>query len=332
MTDFSFISGQVRAQESKLLNVNRLDRMIGAKNAEEAFTVLTELQYAEYFEEGSTAKDSDAFVQRGLWETKKMIVEGTCDDELLKILWYQFDINNLKRILKIKFKEGAETCEDFSQENGISRLGTLSEKDLTDIVFKGETRSDFPEEFLAAVNQTESVLEQKEYFKFVEYALDKAYFEVVKGIVAKHNNIFFSEVVSILIDQTNIKNIARSIFTLKTELDSEAFIEGGDLIYTQVKELNNPDVFVKWFESSQYADSAKDLSAEGSTMIAVERRLSDYYHNFMIKSVIGEVASPIIPYVYFEKRLQNARQIKLVMLCKFNGIAADKIYEMLKHF
>ncbi len=79
MANFLFLNGRIRALESKLLDVGRLERMVGAKTPDDAFRVLVELQYADYFDEKTKASDFDNIMHRGLLETKEMIVESTND-------------------------------------------------------------------------------------------------------------------------------------------------------------------------------------------------------------------------------------------------------------
>ena len=64
--EFLFLCGRIRALESKLLTHAQIDRMIGANSPEDAFRVLTELQYAEEFVEATRPQDYFQIIKKGL--------------------------------------------------------------------------------------------------------------------------------------------------------------------------------------------------------------------------------------------------------------------------
>jgi len=208
MSDLLFVCGRIRAQESKLLNINKLDRMIGAETPEDAFRVFTELQYAEYIDESTTAKDFAKVITQGLLETKKLVTDGR--SETLEFIWMPLDINNIKRALKLKIYKKANEITDFSSNNGFSSLGDLSKEEVEKLVLNLNDESEYYSEIIEVLSNVNVILNKNnQEFRFVEYALDKACFKVLSKRTLSD---FSKNLLTFLIDSTNIRNLARSIY------------------------------------------------------------------------------------------------------------------------
>lgn len=334
--DYSFVSGQVRAKEASLLSVSQLDRMIGAPTPEAAFSVMSELVYADYFDDTVSAADFGKVIQQGLAETKHMIQAGSGDAPELGIIWLKFDVNNLKRALKIKLLEGANTIEDFSEDNGFSRLGNLDQAALEAIVFNAQPAGNIATPLWMAVNQASDILDQNgQEFRFVEYALDKAYFQAIESLDGLYPSYFLANLKAWLIESTNFRMTARSILSHGTKVPATAWIDGGNLYHADVEKLETADDFIRWASSTRFASSVADLQdAEDKalTLTQIEKGLDKAYQQFLSEASMGEVASVQIPYAYFEKRMANARLLKFVMFAKLNGLDSDTIYKTLETF
>ncbi|MCK5460956.1 V-type ATPase subunit [Candidatus Gracilibacteria bacterium] len=336
MSNFLFVNGQIRAQESKLLNVNRLDRMIGAKTPEEAFRVFVELQYSEYFDDNIEPKDFAKVIQQGLKETRKLIVSGTENAPGLQILWLRFDINNLKRALKLKYLEGKTSIEDFSEEGGFSDLGNLNQKFLEEVVFEGKTRKELPDLLKNVVDRTEAILaEHDKAFRFVEYALDQAYFATLNIIVKKSISPFLKELFAFMVDRINFRNLARSIFILEEPLVDATWIGFGNVAFTSIQEIKTVQNFIAWTSQTRFSEIGKELDetlSKEENLVKIEKSLDAAYQKFLDQSVLGEIGSIQIPFAYFERRLRNARLLRFVMFAKFHDINSEEIYKTLAHF
>lgn len=334
--DYSFVSGQVRAKEASLLSVSQLDRMIGAANPEAAFSVMSELAYADYFDDTVSAADFGKVIQQGLAETKHMIQSGSGNATELGIIWLKFDVNNLKRALKLKYLEGANSIEDFSENNGFSRLGNLDQSALEAIIFNAQPAGNIATPLWIAVNQTSELLDHNnQEFRFVEYALDKAYFQAIEEIDGLYMSDFVYALKTWLIESTNFRMTARSILSHGEKAPQSAWIDGGNIYHTDVEKLESADDFIRWASNTRFASSVSDLQdAEDKalTLTQVEKSLDKAYQQFLSEASMGEVASVQVPYAYFEKRMQNARLLKFVMFAKLNGLDSDTIYKTLETF
>lgn len=336
MKNYFFVCGQIRAQESKLLNVSRLDRMIGAKSPEDAFRVFMELQYANYVDNKTQTKDFAKIIQKGLCETKDLLVSGTENASGLQFLWLPFDINNIKRTLKLKYLEGKDSIEKFSHEEGFSFLGNITQSELTALVFSQEAVETVPEPIVKVISTVDEILEAHDNeFRFVEYALDQAQFEVLKNIAKRAYSPFLKKLLKFSIDMTNFRNVTRSTFILGEKLQKEAWLKGGSFPLEATLEIENIESFISWAKQTRFESILKNLDekeADEVNLIKVEKELDAQYQRFLEDSVLGEVASIQVPYSYFEKRLRNSRLLKFIMFSKFHNIKAEEIYKTLETF
>lgn len=336
MKNYFFVCGQIRAQESKLLNVSRLDRMIGAKSPEDAFRVFMELQYADYVDDKTQTKDFAKIIQKGLCETKDLLVSGTDNAEGLQFLWLPSDINNLKRTLKLKYLEKKDSIENFSHESGFSFLGSITKTELESLIFNQEEVETVPAPISKVLSTVDKILEEhNNEFRFIEYALDQAQFKVFKNIAKKTYAPFLKNLLKFLVDMTNFRNVARATFILGEKLPKEAWLDQSSFAFNSISKIENFKDFVTWTKKTKFESIIKQLDenlTDEENLIKVEKELDVLYQRFLENSVLGEVSSIQIPYAYFEKRLQNSRLLKFVMFSKFHNIDANEIYKTLETF
>lgn len=333
MSDLFFVCGQIRALESKLLDLSRLDRMIGASTSQDAFRVLVELQYSEYFEENTTVADFQRVIAQGLLETKQLLISGTQDHKGLHFLWSRFDLNNIKRALKRRFEEGASDLGDFTEENGFSPLGTLSEEALVRVVFEGESYEPLRDPFFQVIRTAEACY-QNEGRRFVESALDRAYFQVCGEIAQEVRDPFLSAIHVLVVDIANFRNWLRQNLVLKESFSQEEWFDGGSFLPEKFV-FDDLESLKKMAASSLFSDEVYRAGEAGGNevslfLVALEKSLDKRYLDFLRQSSLGVVSGVVIPYHYFEQRLKNARMIRFILFAKSHGMVPEEIYNTLK--
>ncbi len=334
MSKIAFLSGQLQALESKLLNVSRLDRMIGAKNPEDAFRILVELQYSEYFDDTTQPTDFVRIIEQGLLETKKMIIDAIGKEPAVEFLFRRFDLNNIKRAFKLKFLEGKDTIEDFSEENGFSSLGELSLEELSELVFENKEIKELPKEFAKVVSEAESIIKNINFRAF-EFKLDRAHIDFLARMAKKSHSSFCRDFLQFIADSTNIRAAARSILIFDEKLPLESFVSHGKIEFASLMKLEKIEDFITFIKSTDFRLAISEIKEGDSSeeiMIKIEKGVDKIFGQWINDSVSGEIASVQIPIRYFEKRLQNARLLKFVMFAKFNGVVPEVIYKALKSF
>lgn len=333
--DFLFVNGQVKALESRLLNDSRLERMVGAATAEEAFRVMVELAYAEYFDESTKPQDFGNVIEQGLLETKKLIQNGGNFHSGYDLFFSQFDLNNLKQALhhRLVDHKGALTEEDFTEDNGFATLGNLSLEDLNNTVFNNRAPENVSAVFVEAVAKAEKILEMQKHFRFVEYALDKAYSEHVLCVAKKSKDSFLKKFAQRMIDTTNFRALARSILLHKESLPKEAFAEGGILDLEDLERITSIEDVAKHVSATDFYPLAQILLSEQSDaekVQAFEQGFDQQMQQFLDDAASDDMSSIAVSMNYFERRLRDARRLRFIMYSKFHGLDADFIFNALK--
>ncbi len=331
MTNLSFVVGRVSAQEAKLLVQSQLDRMIGAKNSEEAFKILLELQYSELIDEEVEVKDFYNIIRQGLFETKSMILDGVGDSEIFNFYWAQFDVNNIKKALKLKLIEGETEIKDFTEEAGFSSLGSLHQDDLETVIFKEHEVENLDKKIMKVVKASDEIFKAGSFLD-VELALDKALAKYIKSLKKKTLDPFFHKLVDLWIQGVNIRNLSRSVLVRKTSVDSRNWIESEDNTFYSVKNIKSVEDLSSYLSTKGLSELAMKLDEKdiAKSMYAVEKALSQEHENFIKWEAVGGSSDVASLMGYFEKRMSNAQKLKLVMYCKFNDFKSEKIYELLE--
>ena len=102
--DFTYSVGLVRALETLLLNENEVERMLLAKNPQEAFKILNELDYADNKAGIEDPADFQVVIREGLMDIKEILTKVTPDQRILNIIWHRFDFHNIKLRTDIMIK------------------------------------------------------------------------------------------------------------------------------------------------------------------------------------------------------------------------------------
>jgi len=327
MSNLYFVSGQISALESQLLTRGQLDRMIGAPSPDEAFSVMSELSYAQYFDESLKAKDFAKVIETGLGETKKLLVDGTDNHSVLGFVWWRFDLNNIKRALKEKFLEGATSIGDFNEDNGYARLGTLDADEIQAAVFEGAEVSDLRPEFAAVLTKYLNK-DSLESIQDLEIELDTAYFTILKKVGKGPVKSY----VKYLIDDYNLRVVARNTLIFEREMQEEQWMSGGTLSFHVFKGVDTQS-FRSTLKQTPFAAEfthVKESISSEELLFLVEQGVDRYVYSWLGNESLGSDSILRVLY-YFEQRLQNARVLKTIMLSKFYGLTHEAIEEKLKH-
>lgn len=332
MKDYYFIAGQIRAMESRLLNVNRLDRMIGAVTPETAFRVMVEMQYAEYFDDSTMPEDFVRIIDQGLSETKTLLVNGTHNAKELQALWLRFDFNNIKRALKEALLEGKEGIKTWTEEAGYSLLGEHDQATIQTLVWGS---GNYESCLQTVVNEAKNLFATTQNFQQVEFLLDNALMQMSFAVAKATKSAFLKKILMYQVDSANLRTVVRCVAIAKKSMTSEMYIEGGTLEKADLIKINSVDTLKAYFGRTQFWSIVQNMSDKDSLATLVmdlERKLEQAYQQYLTAEDQGAVSTIQIPFVYFERRTQNARLLKFIMYAKFHGVPAEKIYETLKHY
>ncbi|MCB9809764.1 V-type ATPase subunit [Candidatus Peribacteria bacterium] len=329
MSDFYFLSGQIRALEGKMFSRQQLDRMIAASTPEKAFGVLTELQYAQFIDADLKATDFDQVLEQGLQETKRFIEEGATGRHSIAFFWLQYDLNNLKRALKEVLVEGnpALPVLQSQTQEGYLFFGSYTPAELLEIITTGDEEQKLPKPWHAVVRR--ALRGGYESFYDAELALEQAYFALLQQLAKRSGDATLREVYALLVTSYQLRVTARSV------LLRHRAPEGREILPTKDRSLylqcETPQQLQLLLERAGYADALESWAMLSPYEQAqqLDRATDARYMQTLHEADQGAIGGAIIPLWYFEKRLRNSRLIRAIMLAKFQGMASEDIYTLL---
>lgn len=325
-TDFAYIIGRIRYQELKLLQQNDLDRMLNASSADEAFQVLSQLKFSENLGANVKPADFQEVIDKTLLGIKQFLKKYTPHKWPMRVLWYRFDLHNLKTIIKAKL-----TDQSFEEVKPLlSDLSVTSSEEYSKAVYEGDLNA-----YIRMYNNDkiwgaiEKALEAKE-FRDVDAILDKAVMENIAETALDTKNQFIIDFVQKEIDGLNVMMFARMTEEEKKTRMDEAFIKGGLLdreVFSSSEKL-----VAKLDRLIQYSRFIKPfLDADDGSHHKLEKERMDILTEHMHKA--RYIAFGIEPvFAYFWTAYLSARIIRMIMVGKLANVPVSEIRERLYKF
>lgn len=335
-TKYAYAVGRIRVLETRLLNKSNVDRMLGANNAEDAFKVLNDLDYASHSTDVSSPADFQDVINIGLQETKDLLEKIAPDPRILDLLWLRFDIHNIKTIIKAKVKElPEETLED-----NVMRFGSLSHNLLQKYIFEGTHKEKLPETLKDAIDQALTLYEEHQNIQEVENYLENQFFTLTKDISKKSKDEFIKEYWRTMVDIKNIKAAIRAKKLGDSVRDINALFaeEGHVSIQTLLQYIGTENdaeaesLLTEGIKRTKYIDAVShglETYEKESSLLTLEIELDNFLVNYLKQAkrmVFG--AGPL--FAYFLAKKNNAQIIRAIMVGKLNKIEENRIRKLIR--
>jgi V/A-type H+-transporting ATPase subunit C len=243
-TDFLAISARIRAMENRLLNRDRLERIIEARSDQEAVKVLVECGYPDL--PGAGLEQMLAQVRE---ETVKDLSRAVPGEPGLEIFKLKYDYHNAKTILKAEAM-GVEA----------SRLllkgGRYEPQELLDR-WQQERMGGCADPFRRAMEQAAALLKESKDPQQADLLLDKAMYAEMTQLAKDSRSAFLEGYVRILVDAANLRTAVR---VYRMDKDEEflrgVLLEGGNVSVQTVAGARGEGI-ADVFQSGALAEAAK---------------------------------------------------------------------------
>lgn len=332
-TKYAYAIGRIRVLETRLLSQAGIDRMLGAKDAKEAFKILHDLDYASHSTDIDDVKDFEQVLNIGLREVKELLDGMAPYPEVMAVLWLRYDIHNIKTLLRAKYQELSEEAI----ESNVIPLGSISHNLIQKYIFEGEYKDKIPQELQDIIDQATALCEEHDDMKLTDNFLDHQYFAHVQKIIKRSKNSFLKTFLALHIDAWNIHTALR-IKHLELEAPEDIFQLEGSIPKTVFEQYLAQD-------DAKQADSFLLENISSTPYYEAVRKglehLSDEYsfsqleielENMLIKHMqeakrITFGPEPLIAYFWAKKN--NAHIIRSILIGKLNGIETPQIKQSL---
>ncbi len=264
-TDYLAISTRVRAMENRLLTRERLDRIIDARDDQEAWKVLVEFGYPDAA--GASLEQVLAQVRE---ETVKDLSSAVPGEPGLEIFKLKYDYHNAKTILKAQAMgvDAARLLLKGGRYDPVQMLASWQQEQL----------SGCGDAFRRAMEQAAAVLKETRDPQQADLLLDKAMYAEMSQLARSSKSSYLDGYVRILIDAANLRTAVR-VYRMEKEDEflRQVLLEGGNVSVQSIAAARGEGI-AKVFQSGKLAQAAKlgaALVKPGSGALTVFEKACD---------------------------------------------------------
>ncbi len=315
-----------RVYEKRLLDKGKLDKMIDAKDADEAFKILLDSEYSKSMDSVEGVKDYENLLKNETSRVFKLGTEMLEDKRILEILSLKYDYHNLKTMVKAKVS-GKDLDELFiySSENNPEKIR---------LQFESGHFTDTKSEFIKALKDAEEKYNETSDPQLVDIVVDRAYYEHLKAIADSLKIELFSDYVSASIDFYNIVSMLRAIKMGKsTNFLNQILIEGGAISVSRLILLSRED-----FDRMAFALKSEKIGRALNDCVedykvhqnpAILDSMKDVYLSRLNSDSRFISFGPEPIFAYLVAKEKEISIVRLILVGKLNNIPSTKIRERL---
>lgn len=320
--DYLGLTAMLRAREAKMLDRDRMERMLAA-GAGDAAKLLTDCGY----EDMSAMNASEIDIALG--EHKNKIIEELTrmcpEKELVDIFRIRYDYHNAKALVKAA-KLGSDP------DRILSGGGRVKPEVLKAALEEGSFR-DIPVRLAKAMEEAQLALAKTGNSQAAEFIMDRAYHRELEEIADKQGSQYLRGYVKILIDAANLGSAVRMVRMNKSaDFMMTALFEGGNASAAAVCEAAaGGDALADLFRAGPLAEAAA-LGAEamrGGSMTRFELACDNAVTSYLGRAkLISFGAEAVVSYL---ARLESEiTAIRMILTGKLAGIDPAVIRERLR--
>ena len=311
--DFLSISARVRVLETRLLTAERMERMIDAKDVNDAAKVLGECGYPDLPE--VTNSTLDAMLAQAQAALFADMGKAVGNEALMDVFRVKYDYHNAKTLVK------AEALK-LDQDRLLLGGGRYDPAVLAEGYRQEDLRA-CSDTFQEAVAHAREVLGSSGDPQQADFILDRAYFEELSALAASSGSRFLEGYVSALIDGANLRAAVRSARLDKAgEFLRAVLVPGGTVATGAIASVKGAELG-KVFKNTGFAAAAEAGAAvavpNGGPLTEFERMCDDAVMAYLAKArqiPFGE--QPVVAYLY--AREAEATAIRIILTGRMAGI------------
>ncbi len=326
-TQYAYAVGRIRTLERKLIDKNRIERMVEAGSLEEAAKVLAEADYGYLEDMGSKDYDFEELLKDEEKKVYGLLRELAPRPEIFDMFLLGRDYHNLKVLLKSEFGESGDSRP--LKEGGAIPVNTL------EVLVRERKFNSMPGVMARALKDAIDAFNRTGDPQAVDMVLDAGYLKHVREAAGESGEPFLAELAAVSADLTNIKAFVR----VKRLGREWAFFErvtapGGKVrkdIYSECFDASL-EAFVERMRFTPYGRLCEEgigsFIRTGS--LAMLEKLADEYLLSFVQKVRYRAfgVEPLVSYLIIKEN--EIRNVRIVIVGKQNGIPGEVIRERLR--
>lgn len=320
-------STNTRVKEKSLLTKAQIERLIDAKDLEEALRFLQDTIYSPYIQELERPEDYEIALGKVLRNTYQEMYQISPVREVVDLCALKYDYHNIKVVVKEHIK-GA----DFSRM--YIPIGNVDVKALQQELDSG-SRKQLSLRYRHVVERIYNDFLEQSDPQNIDILADEAFFKKMRSLIDVLDVPMFRDYLKDLIDFTNIRTLLRAKQQNQdADFLKRVIIEGGTIdknkfeeyLFTEVKE-DSP-----LFRSARiYYDVKKAVAEYDKThSLSGFELMMDNTLMKMVKEAKKINYGPEVIFGYILAREAEIKNIRLILVSKLNGLPADFMRERLR--
>lgn len=324
--EYLTLSARIHAMENRLLNQERMDRMIEARELEDAAKVLTECGYGEMSE--LTNDGLERMLTQAQADLFHDLSGSVTDPALMDVFRCKYDYHNAKALVKSEALDmPTERVEPLLLPGGRYDAERLLED------FQREDLRSCSEFFRRGVSHAREILGSTGDPQMADFILDRTYFEELADLARRSGSTFLQGYVALSVDVANLRSAVRASRLDKgVEFLNQVLLPGGSVPMRTIASARGDELggVFRTGALAQAAALGASLSAPGSGALTEFERLCDDaimdYLGGGRRIAFGE--QPIIGYLYARDAEMTA--IRIIMTGRMAGLDGDTIRQRLR--
>lgn len=325
-TDYLALSARIHAMENRLLTEERMNRMIDARETEEAAKVLSECGYGEL--SGLTGDGVERMLTQAQAELFRELSGYEAARPMVEVFRCRYDYHNAKVLVKAAAL-GMELCQ---AEHMLLPGGRYDPAALLEKFQRGEL-DQCGEIFRKGVSRARETLGSTGDPQLVDFILDRAYFEEMTALSRASGSAFLHGYTALLIDAANLRSAVRASRLGKgRDFLDQVLLPGGNVSVQAVTAANGQGLD-SVFRSGPLGEAAAvgaALATPGSGPLTDFERLcddavTDYLGNGR-RIPFGE--QPVIGYLHAREAEMTA--VRTILNGRLAGLSGETIRRRLR--
>lgn len=218
--DYLALTAMLRAREAKMLDRDRMDRMLSAASFADAAKLLTDCGYEDM--SAMDAKGVDEVLSAHRVAVYDEIVHMAPQPELVDVFRLKYDYHNAKVVVKAAGMgvDGQHLYSGVGRVSGEAIVHAMTE----------DAYGSLPPVLAKALQEAASALAKTGNPQMAEFILDEAYFKELGDVADRVGSKYLKGYVQLQIDAANLRTVVRTVrMNRGVDFLLQALISGGNV-------------------------------------------------------------------------------------------------------
>ena len=318
-------SAEIRVKEKELLNKVTFDRIIDASNLSEAIKFLNDTVYQSFFRDIDKAQDYEKALTKKQEKNFAELYKISPDPRVVDLVANNYIYHNIKVYVK-----------DRLLESELSHLYVkIGETDWKQYANSNQEIEHIKDEYTNVIDKASLEYQESKSAQNIDIVIDKLYMQSLKDLADEMDVDLFTKYVKDLIDFTNINTFLRC---QRQERDvsflDHVLFDGGNLSLEILKKIYYGDLdpsspIFRHLTIGKFVEKGIESFKKTGSLSEFERQKDNYFMQ-VIKDAKRVTYGPEVIFAYLYAKEMEIKNLKIIFICKLNGIEASLIRERLR--